>query len=166
MDRIDSDRAGNRLRIIDYKFKLGASPSTSDRDLYRAALRGEKLQPPVYSLLGKRWAEVSQPRLGAVPVEASFYYIAPFWTDGPLLPAVFRAEALGNKIGHEIKNTIAELVSGIKAGKFFIQRGPYCRYCEVAEICRKNHPPSLWRAENDPITAPHRQLRDKDPKKL
>jgi hypothetical protein len=36
----------------------------------------------------------------------------------------------------------------------------------VAEICRKNHPPSLWRAENDPLTEPYRQLRKKDSKKL
>ena len=30
-------------------------------------------------------------------------------------------------------------------------------------ICRKNHPPSLWRAENDPLTEPHRALRAKIP---
>jgi hypothetical protein len=36
----------------------------------------------------------------------------------------------------------------------------------VAEVCRKNHPPSLWRAENDPITEAHRRLHDNDPKDL
>jgi hypothetical protein len=40
----------------------------------------------------------------------------------------------------------------------------HCRHCDVAEICRKNHPPSLWRAENDPITKSHSEIREKDPK--
>jgi hypothetical protein len=57
------------------------------------------------------------------------------------------------------------LVSGIRNGEFFLQRNDRCPHCEVAEICRKNHPPSLWRAENDPLSAPHRQLRNKDPEK-
>ena len=35
---------------------------------------------------------------------------------------------------------------------------------DAAPICRKNHPPSLWRAENDPITEAHRALRKKDPR--
>jgi ATP-dependent helicase/nuclease subunit B len=69
-------------------------------------------------------------------------------------------------MGEEIRDTVAHLVQGIQRGRFFIEPGDYCRYCEVAEICRKNHPPSLWRAENDPITELHRRLREKDSKKL
>jgi ATP-dependent helicase/nuclease subunit B len=165
IDRIDVDRNGNRLRIVDYKFKRSSSATTTEKDLNTAALRGEKLQPPVYSLLGKRWAKVNQAELHDPEVEATLFYIAQSWSDGPLVLRTFSAETLGTKLGDEIKETVSELVSGIRAGRFFMQRGPYCSYCEVAEICRKNHPPSLWRTENDPITAPHRQLRQKDPKK-
>jgi ATP-dependent helicase/nuclease subunit B len=162
MDRIDYHPKENRLRVIDYKFKFGASPATPDKDLDRAALRGQRLQPPFYLLLGERWS--NQQAKEAARVEARFYYIAPRWQDGPLVSAEFNAEGLTGKIGAALKKTIAELAEGIRQGRFFIQRGAHCEYCDVAEICRKNHPPSLWRAENDPITRTHREIRDKDPK--
>jgi ATP-dependent helicase/nuclease subunit B len=166
MDRIDRDKRKNRLRVIDYKFKFGASSTAEDKDLYRAAVRGEKLQPPFYFLLGKRFTSQEKIQTPAPQVEASFYYIAPRWTDGPLATTSFRSEGFAGKIGEEIRDTISYLARGIQNGRFFIQPGEYCRHCDVAEICRKNHPPSLWRAENDPLTRPHRQLREKDPKKL
>jgi len=162
MDRIDYHLKDNRLRVIDYKFKFGASPATPDKDLDRAALRGQRLQPPFYLLLGERWS--NQQAKKAARVEATFYYIAPRWQDGPLVRAEFNAEGLTGKIGAEVKKTIADLAEGIRQGRFFIQRGAHCDYCEVAEICRKNHPPSLWRAENDPVTRTHREIHDKDPK--
>jgi ATP-dependent helicase/nuclease subunit B len=166
MDRIDRDKTNNRLRVIDYKFKFGASLTAEDKDLYRAALRGEKLQPPFYFLLGKRLTPQEKIQTPAPEVEASFYYIASRWTDGPLITTSFRSEGFAGKIGEEIRNTVSYLARGIQNGRFFIQPGEYCRHCDVAEICRKNHPPSLWRAENDPLTHPHQQLREKDPKKL
>lgn len=166
MDRIDHDPATNRLRVIDYKFKLGANQATADKNLYRAALRGERLQPPFYCLLGRRWADDHNRKPADQQVEAKFYYLAPRWSDGPLVAAEFGADGLSGDLGAAVKNTIAYLTDGIRHGRFFIQRGEHCQYCEVAEICRKNHPPSLWRAENDPVTRPHRELRGKDPKKL
>ena len=164
LDRIDRGPQNHQLRVIDYKFKFGASQTAQDKDLERAALRGERLQPPFYSLLGERWAsrQANQPP----SVEARFYYIAPRWSDGPLVTAEFGSASLSGKVGAEIKKTIAQLSQGIYQGRFFIQRGEHCQHCEVAEICRKNHPPSLWRSENDPITRPHRELKEKDPKKL
>jgi ATP-dependent helicase/nuclease subunit B len=161
-DRIDINAKQNRMRVVDYKFKFGAGPSSEDNNLYRAALRGERLQPPFYSLLGKAKRAREDPQGADAKVEASFYYIASRWDNGPLVTKSFSAEELSDKIGEEIKNTIAQLAKGIYAGQFFIQRGDHCRYCEVAEVCRKNHPPSLWRAENDPITGAHRQLHEKD----
>jgi len=166
MDRIDVDPVRNRMRVVDYKFKFGGSPSAEDNNLSRACLRGERLQPPFYSLLGKAKKELEDPRSPGTQIEASFYYIASRWNDGPLVTQSFSVEDLSGKIGEEIKKTIAQLAKGIQSGQFFIQPGKHCRYCEVSEICRKNHPPSLWRAENDPITEPHRQLREKDPEEL
>ena len=166
MDRIDVDPVRNRMRVVDYKFKFGSSPSADDNNLSRACLRGERLQPPFYSLLGKAKKELQDPQGADAQIEASFYYIASRWSEGPLVTKSFSAEELSGKIGAEIKKTIAQLAKGIQSGQFFIQRGEHCRYCEVSEICRKNHPPSLWRAENDPITGLHRQLREKDPDKL
>jgi ATP-dependent helicase/nuclease subunit B len=117
-------------------------------------------------LLGKAKRAREDPQGAATQIEACFYYIASRWNDGPLVRKSFSAEELSGKIGNEIKKTIAQLAKGIHAGQFFIQRGEQCRYCDVAEVCRKNHPPSLWRAENDPVTGPHRLLREKDPNKL
>jgi ATP-dependent helicase/nuclease subunit B len=76
------------------------------------------------------------------------------------------AISLDGKVGASTQQTIAYLADGVRQGRFFINRGEYCGRCDVASICRKNHPPSLWRAENDPRTEAHRALREKDPKEL
>ncbi len=164
LDRIDGNVAKNRRRIIDYKFKFGAQPSPQDKNLYRAAVRGQKLQPPIYCLLETQ-ADTEGSRSQPVDIEANFYYIAPRWRNGPLVTESFRADGFSGPLGAEVKRTIVYLLGAIRAGRFFIQRGDYCAHCDVAEICRKNHPPSLWRAENDTSTAPHRDLRRKDASK-
>ena len=164
MDRIDRNDA--RLRVIDYKFKLGATPASQDKNLIRAALRGERLQPPFYYLLAQRWAEEQAAGAGRPLIEADFYYIAPRWPGGPLVQTPYGAEGLADKVGAATKRTIAYLADGVRRGRFFINCGEHCGRCDVAPICRKNHPPSLWRAENDPITKPHRELRAQDPNKL
>src|SRR6185503_10666145 len=164
MDRID--QSDGRLRVIDYKFKFGANPATQDKNLIRFALRGERLQPPFYVLLAERWAE-RQATLPSKPaVEADFYYIAPRWAEAPLTLMPYGSHALVDKVGAATKQTIAYLADGVRKGNFFINRGEFCGHCDVAPICRKNHPPSLWRAENDPATEPHRALREKDPNNL
>jgi ATP-dependent helicase/nuclease subunit B len=164
MDRIDRNAA--RLRVIDYKFKFGANPATQDKSLIRSALRGERLQPPFYLLLAQRWAEQQAIETSQPVIEANFYYIAPRWSEGPLISTPYGSEGLADKVGAATKQTIAYLADGVRQGRFFLNRGEYCGRCDAAPICRKNHPPSLWRAENDPVTEPHRALREKDPKKL
>jgi ATP-dependent helicase/nuclease subunit B len=166
MDRIDrNERDGNALRVIDYKFKFGSAPKTEDKNLVRAALRGERLQPPFYYLLAQAWSE-RQGGKTATAVEADFYYIAQRWSDGPLVTAPYDREGLSGNLGAATKETIAYLANGVRQGNFFIHRGEHCGRCDVATVCRKNHPPSLWRAENDPLTEAHYALHAKDPKKL
>ena len=164
MDRIDRNDA--RLRVIDYKFKFGANPTTQDKNLIRSALRGERLQPPFYYMLAEHWAEQQVTKPSRPAIEADFYYIAPRWSDGPLVSTHYGSEGLADKIGIATKQTIAYLADGVRQGRFFLNRGEYCGRCEAAPICRKNHPPSRWRAENDPLTESHRALREKDTKKL
>ena len=169
MDRIDRNlrnpRNGNALRVIDYKFKFGAAPATHDKNLVRAALRGERLQPPFYYLLAQAWSG-RQGDKPAATIEADFYYIAQRWPDGPLVTALYDRDGLSGNLGAATKETIEYLANGVRQGRYFIQRGEYCGRCDFATICRKNHPPSLWRAENDPLTEAHYALRAKDPKKL
>jgi ATP-dependent helicase/nuclease subunit B len=162
MDRIDRNPGHNHLRVIDYKFKFGVAPATQDKNLTRAALRGERLQPPFYCLLGRRWAAERTPQREDPRVQAKFYYLAPRWSEGPLVTATFGADGLDGQYGAEVKQTIAYLADGIRQGRFFIRRGEHCQHCDVAEICRKTHPPSLWRAENDPLTRAHREMHGKD----
>jgi ATP-dependent helicase/nuclease subunit B len=166
MDRIDRDDHNGRLRVIDYKFKFGTGPKRADKDLMLAALRGERLQPPLYVLLAQQWAREKGIASTDLDIEADFYYIASRWPEGPLDSRSYASTALTGKIGAATQETIAYLAEGVRRGHFFINRGEYCGYCDIAPICRKNHPPSLWRAENDPITEIHRDLQDKDPKKL
>lgn len=162
MDRIDRNK--ERLRVIDYKFKLGAGPARQDKNLIRAALRGERLQPPFYYVLARDWAEAQNEKLSEPTIEADFYYIAPRWAEGPLTSKSYGGDGLAGRVGAATQETIAYLAEGVRQGRFFINRGEHCGHCDVAPICRKNHAPSLWRAENDPATAPHRALREKDPK--
>jgi ATP-dependent helicase/nuclease subunit B len=165
MDRIDHNPTDNRRRVIDYKFKFSRQPSTQDKDLCRSALRGQKLQPLFYCILANESA-AEDSQSAAPAVEARFYYLAQSWREGPLLRVSFEAEKLSAKLSSEIRKTVACLARGIRDGEFFMQRNAACSYCEVVEICRKNHPPSLWRAENDLVTAPHRELRVRDPDNL
>ncbi len=162
IDRID--RSQERLRVIDYKFKSGAKALSLDKDLPRAALRGERLQPPFYYFLTERRLAEQASKSAPPEIEADFYYIAPRWSDGPLQAAAYGADALAGATGAAMRKTLAYLVEGVRRGRFFIHRGAQCARCEAAPICRKNHPPSLWRAENDPATEAHRALRKKDPR--
>jgi ATP-dependent helicase/nuclease subunit B len=164
MDRVDHGKQG--LRVIDYKFKFGASSTAADKNLLRAALRGERLQPPFYYLLAEQQAAQHNEQAAHPAVEAGFYYIAPRWSEGPLVPVSYGSEGLSGKVGAATRQTIAYLAEGVRQGRFFINRAAHCARCDVATICRKNHPPSLWRAENDPLTESHRALAEKDPKKL
>jgi ATP-dependent helicase/nuclease subunit B len=161
MDRIDRHRT--RLRVIDYKFKFGATPLAQDKNLLRAALRGERLQPPFYYWLAQRWAEEKLAGKAPAIIEADFYYIAPRWSGGPLVVVRYGGAELDEGVDRATRQSIAYLTDGVRDGRFFINRAEHCARCEIASICRKNHPPSLWRAENDPITLPHRQLREKKP---
>jgi ATP-dependent helicase/nuclease subunit B len=158
LDRIDC--TDDAVRVIDYKFKLGASAASPDKNLIRAALRGERLQPPFYFMLAQDWAKQRMPRT-APRIEADFFYIAPRWLEGPLTSKAYDREALSGKTGAETKKTLAYLAAGIRSGLFFINRGEYCGQCDAAPICRKNHPPSLWRVLKDPVTESHRALREK-----
>jgi ATP-dependent helicase/nuclease subunit B len=163
LDRIDFDPKSSRFRVIDYKFKSGRKASGPDTHLLRAALRGERLQPPLYTLLGRAYA-TQQDRNNAA-IEAAFYFLAPNWHGGPFSAQTFSAEAWDGSKGESLRETISFLVKGIHDGHYFIHPGPACEYCDVAQVCRKDHFPTGWRAANDPLTEPHFQLRKKTPPK-
>ena len=158
LDRLDYHRRDNRYRVIDYKHKSSARPGPEDNDPVLSAIRGQKLQLPLYALLAAAHASERGPAPAAA-VEAAWYFIARRWEDGPLSPREFAAETWRQPEGQRIRDTVAQLLGGIRAGEFFIMPGPYCRYCEVSEVCRKGHSPSAMRAKRHPAAEALAQTR-------
>ena len=159
MDRIDYQSKENRYRVVDYKLKSAKSRHAADKNLLRSALRGLRLQPPFYLLLGKKLAEASS---GAeASIDAAFYFLAPEWSEGPLVVESLAGGVWDGRAGAELKETVAFLAESIRRGLFFIQPGDYCRTCEVSESCRKNHRPTMWRIERDPRCEAHLDLKTK-----
>ena len=158
LDRLDRHERDVRYRVIDYKHKSSAKRGTEDNDPVLSAIRGQKLQLPFYVLLAAAYANERGPAPAAA-VEAAWYFIARRWEDGPLYPRGFAAETWRQPEGQRIRDTVAQLLGGIRAGEFFIMPGPYCRYCEVSEICRKGHSPSATRAKRHPAAEALAQTR-------
>jgi ATP-dependent helicase/nuclease subunit B len=159
LDRIDVHHGEARCRVIDYKYRQGRNRATEDGNLLLGAIRGQRLQPPFYALLANRYARETV-RLGADPATlAAFYFLAPNWKDGPLAISTFAADGWRGESGAQLRRTLSVLLDGIEKGRFFIRPGDYCGRCDVSEVCRKNHLPSAWRAERDPISRTHAELR-------
>ena len=149
LDRVDHDAGNDRYRVIDYKYKSGAAPGTGDNNPVRAAIRGQKLQLPLYVLLAADYANARDLSTPAA-VEAAWYFLAGRWKDGPLVPRGFSGSVMREFPGERIRDAVARLLRGIRSGEFFIMPGDYCKYCEVSEICRKDHFPSSTRAGRHP----------------
>jgi ATP-dependent helicase/nuclease subunit B len=144
LDRVDARNDNGRtvVRVVDYKYTQ--SNVLKDRDLATAAVRGFRLQPPLYLL-------AARDVLGgpAVPESAAFYFLAPNCKDGPVGRSLLDASCWAGETGARIGRTLALLLEGIKAGRFFILPGGYCDHCDYSEICRRHHNQSWWRARGD-----------------
>jgi ATP-dependent helicase/nuclease subunit B len=137
IDRLDRHRLSGAVRVLDYKFKVGAAMKPEDRHLAQSAVRGYRLQPPLYSCL----TLPGQP----APSQVQFLFLAPRWS-APVSRATFDAMAWASDTGALIQRTINALVTGIRAGRFFILPDGYCDGCEFRVVCRREHAPTWWRA--------------------
>ena len=137
VDRLDRHRESGALRIIDYKLKIGKSITAEDRHLIQSAIRGNRLQPPLYS--GLRFPDYGSPR------QVELFFLAPHW-ETPVVRSRFDVEALSAEAGTMLRTTIGRLISGIRNGRFFIMPDSYCTTCEFRVACRREHSPSWWRA--------------------
>lgn len=160
IDRIDHLPKEGRYRVVDYKLKWAAR-SPEERNLRRSALRGQKLQAPFYLLLARDLAGGEKPPQARL--HAEFYYLCPRSAEGPLARDSVPEEIWLGETGRELKKTVSFLLNGIYRGRFFVRPGRHCRRCEVSEVCRKNHPPTRWRVENDRAARLHRELGTKNP---
>jgi ATP-dependent helicase/nuclease subunit B len=139
LDRVDVRHHNEQahVRIVDYKYTETRTPRLEDRDLATAALRGKRLQPPLY-LLAAQGVLKERP---AVPDEAAFYFLAPHWSNGPVVRT-----ALVAVCGEE---TVRVILEGVRHGRFFILPGEYCDYCEFSSACRRTHHPTKWRLRDN-----------------
>ncbi len=156
IDRLDVHPETKTVRAIDYKITFRRQAGSVEKNLLRAALRGERLQPPLYQKLAAPYGEEN------APLQSAFYFLAPNWPEGPLVPREFPQDAWAGETGARLKATIGGLLSGMASGHFFIDPGAHCRYCPIAALCRKEHLPSRRRLERDPLWARHRLLRQSD----
>ncbi len=137
IDRLDRNRISGALRVVDYKFKVGSSMKPEDRNLTQSAVRGYRLQPPLYSCL----TVPGQP----TPSQVQFLFLAPRWSP-TVSRSTFQALSWSSDTGTLIQTTIRTLVDGIRTGRFFILPDGYCDGCEFRVVCRREHAPTWWRA--------------------
>ena len=169
LDRIDHDAGRNRYRVIDYKYKSGKAPGMLDRNPMRAALQAQRLQLPLYVLLaagsetslesgsgvdgevgGEIGGKIGGEGANAGAIDAAWYFLAPRWEEGPLVTKWLSGQAWREPDGDKIRDTVALLLRGIRDGAFPLIKGNNCRFCQVSEICRKDHFPSASRAARQP----------------
>lgn len=137
LDRLDRHRDSGILRIIDYKYKTGSAMKTEDRNLRQSAVRGYRLQPPFYTRLD----------LGELGTTegVQLLFVAPNWSK-PIDRSMFTKRDWSGNTGALLQDTIERLVTGLKAGQFFILPGTYCETCEYRVACRREHQLTWWRS--------------------
>lgn len=137
VDRVDQRDNPPGLRIVDYKFKIGSGMKQEDRNLLQSAVRGFRLQPPLYSKL-------TMPGLSP-PGEVAFLFLAPNW-ETPIARSTFDTSVWQSSVGPRLRVTLTTLIEGIEAGRYFILPDGYCDHCEYSVACRRYHGPTWWRA--------------------
>jgi len=150
VDRIDRRPHSDGLRIIDYKFKIGSTLKAEDRNLAQSALRGYRLQPPLYACLNIP----GQPK----PSEVQLFFLAPHWST-PIARSTFEAATWSSEVGSRLRETLRILIEGIQFGRFFILPDSYCDTCAFRVGCRREHTATWWRAYRAPESKTLRALR-------
>lgn len=136
IDRLDRNRISGALRVLDYKFKAGSAMKPEDRHLAQSAVRGYRLQPPLYSCLTVPGQ--------TTPSQVQFLFLAPRWPTA-ISRSTFEVMSWASDTGTLIQSTIRTLVDGIRAGRFFILPDGYCDGCDFRVVCRREHGPTWWR---------------------
>lgn len=165
MDRVDRHPDDPGLRIVDYKFSSGLKTPAGESDLLSEALQGRRLQPPLYSFMsslslsGQNSKTDSEPELPLASIHSvEFRYVRPLNPE-PLKFASFSTSTWETAAGRQLLRTIQRWISSMRAGRFFVLPGPYCRGCHGSAACRIQHHPSWARAYKLALAKEFRQLR-------
>ncbi len=139
-DRIDV-RADGAFRVIDYK-KSGGSYQGS---VANRALQGKLLQPPVYFLLAERLLRDAGRKPLVAASSSGYAFLEEHLEPDAATEAGIRGDFW------EQRDTFAQSLAGhldaIADGRFLVDPGNHCRYCDIATACRKSHAPTRWRAD-------------------
>ncbi|TLY35896.1 MAG: hypothetical protein E6K60_09145 [Nitrospirae bacterium] len=157
LDRVDIKKDGEQfhLRVVDYKYTPGKTMRACDKNLALAAIRGLRLQPPLYALMARHLL----PDETAVPQSAAFYFLAPHWKEGSLRRTSLDASCWQGQTGRMIAASVRRIVDGLRAGYYAVLPADYCGYCDFAAACRSNHDPTRRRARIDPRMKALKDLR-------
>src|SRR5580765_4960712 len=150
LDRVDYRAEPPALRIVDYKFKQGNEIAAVDRNLALSAVRGFRLQPPLY-------ARMMLPSLPAA-TDVQLLFLAPQWKQ-PIARSTFDAGLWTGHTGDMIRQTLSTLIQGITRREFFILPDGYCDYCEFSGACRRHDAMAWWRSYRSPQARILRRLR-------
>jgi ATP-dependent helicase/nuclease subunit B len=150
LDRVDYRAEPAALRIVDYKFKQGSEISAVDRNLALSAVRGFRLQPPLY-------ARMTLPSLPAA-TDVQLLFLAPEWKP-QISRSTFDAGLWTSHTGDMIRQTLATLIKGIASREFFILPDGYCDYCEFSSACRRHDSMAWSRSHRSPQARVLRKLR-------
>ena len=150
LDRVDYRAEPPALRIVDYKFKQGSEITAVDRNLALSAVRGFRLQPPLY-------ASMTLPSLPAT-TDVQLLFLAPQWKQ-PISRSTFDAGLWTGHTGDMIRQTLSTLVQGIARREFFILPDGYCDYCEYSGACRRHDAMAWSRSYRSPQARVLRRLR-------
>jgi ATP-dependent helicase/nuclease subunit B len=150
LDRVDFRAEPPALRIIDYKFKQGSEISAVDRNLALSAVRGFRLQPPLY-------ARMTLPSLPAI-TDVQLLFLAPDWNQ-QISRSTFDAGLWTGHTGDMIRQTLSTLIRGIASREFFILPDGYCDYCDFSGACRRHDAMAWWRSYRSPQARVLRRLR-------
>lgn len=108
-----------------------------DRHLVQSAVRGYRLQPPLYACL------TIPDQAG--PSQVQFVFLAPNWSK-TIARSTFEAGTWSSDVGTLLGKTIGLLADGIQMGQYFILPDSYCDNCEFRVACRREHTPTWWRS--------------------
>ena len=150
LDRVDFRAEPPALRIVDYKFKQGSEITAVDRNLALSAVRGFRLQPPLY-------ARMTLPSRPAV-TDVQLFFLAPEWKS-QISRSTFDAGLWTGHTGDMIRQTLSTLIQGIANREFFILPDGYCDYCEFSGACRRHDAMAWLRSYRSPQARVMRKLR-------
>jgi ATP-dependent helicase/nuclease subunit B len=157
LDRVDRRETPPGLRVVDYKYRHGNTMKDEDKNLVVSAVRGYRLQPPLYAaMLPKGIEPGGTPALPPESVE--FVFLAPRW-ENPVGRASFDPSVWTEPAGRTIAQTVRTLIEGIRSGQYFVLPDGYCDHCEFTAACRRFHGPTWWRAHTAPAARRLRHLR-------